>query len=54
MAFDRAGRRDGQGHGVVVEYHSDPFVESLLTEGLSGAQTVVMLGSSLSDEPLDP
>ena len=46
--------RSAQGHGVVVHYHSQAYVDGLDATGVPGESVLVMLGSALLDEPPYP
>ena len=44
----------GAGHGLVVHFHSQAFVEGLEVAGAAGEDVLVMLGSELVSESLYP
>jgi hypothetical protein len=46
---DESGTTGGQGHAVLIQYHSMAFVEDTETVQISGEQLLVMLESFLVD-----
>ena len=48
------GYRSAMGHGLVVHFHSTAYVEGLQVSDIDGDTLLVMLGSQLSRDPIDP
>ena len=54
VAAEGVGFRSSEGHGLVVHFHSQAFVEGLEVEGAAGEDVLVMLGSELVSESVYP
>ena len=54
VASEGVGFRSSEGHGLVVYFHSQAFVEGLEVAGAAGEDVLVMLGSELVSESLYP
>ncbi len=54
VASENAGFRSSDGHGLVVHFHSQAFVDKLMVGGLEGEGLVVMIDSGLSPTSLYP
>jgi nitrous oxidase accessory protein NosD len=46
--------RSSEGHGLVVHFHSQAYVEGLILGAVTGETVLVMLGSELVPDPMDP
>ncbi|MEX1209002.1 MAG: right-handed parallel beta-helix repeat-containing protein [Acidimicrobiia bacterium] len=46
--------RSSEGHGLVVHFHSQAYVEGLILGAVTGERILVMLGSELVSDAMDP
>ncbi len=54
VAAEGVGFRSSEGHGLVVHFHSQAFVEGFEVADAMGDDVLVMLGSELVSESLYP
>jgi len=54
VAAEGVGFRSSEGHGLVVHFHSQAFVEGLEVVDVMGEDVIVMLGSELVSESVYP